>query len=111
MTGPTMTDAVWLDATGAAARASVSTATVLRAARRGYLRAFKIGAGRKLWRFRPADIDEWIMAGATPDPFVPRPLSVTAASTIPEHRLPTTLVEASPRRRAEPPGDSLAEEG
>jgi excisionase family DNA binding protein len=103
-------EAVWLDAAGAAARASVSSATILRAARRGHLRGYKLGAGRKIWRFRPADIDDWIMAGATPEPFMPASSS-SRTSTIPEHRQPNTLVEAPPRRRLPVPGGGLAEEG
>src|SRR5690242_4689221 len=71
--GSTMTaaDAPWLDVAGAAVRALVSQPTILRAARRGQLKGYKIG-GQRLWRFRPEDVDEWVTQGATPTAFVPR---------------------------------------
>jgi excisionase family DNA binding protein len=47
----------------AAAYAGVSESTILRAARRGKLRAYKVGV---LWRLRHADLDAWITASATP---------------------------------------------
>jgi excisionase family DNA binding protein len=53
----------WLDVRGAATYAGVSETTILRAARRGALRAYKLGA---LWRLRPVDIDAWITASTTP---------------------------------------------
>ncbi len=56
----------WLDVRGAADRVLVSDATILRAARAGRLIAYKVGAGRKLWRFRPDDVDAWLMASTTP---------------------------------------------
>ena len=55
----------WLDAKGAARRASVSAATIAREARAGRLRAAKVG-GRKAWRFRPEWIDAWLEQTATP---------------------------------------------
>jgi len=63
-----MTEVAWLDPRGAAARAVVSVPTVLREARRGRLRGFKIAGGR-IWRFRPSDVDEWIERSATPVPY------------------------------------------
>ena len=51
---------VWVTVEGAADRAEVSTSTVLREARSGRLRGYRVG-GRKLWRFRPEDIDAWLM--------------------------------------------------
>jgi excisionase family DNA binding protein len=62
--------AVWLDVADAGKRAGLSMATILRAARRGDLMGYKVGFGKKLWRFRPQDIDAWIMAGSTPEPAV-----------------------------------------
>jgi excisionase family DNA binding protein len=62
---------VWLDVRGAAARALVSPATILREARARRLAAYKIGAGKKLWRFRPADVDAWVTATTTPVPVDP----------------------------------------
>jgi excisionase family DNA binding protein len=62
---------VWLDVRGAAARALVSPATILREARSRRLAAYKVGAGKKLWRFRPADVDAWVTATATPVPLGP----------------------------------------
>lgn len=59
---------VWLNVRGAAARALVSPATILREARAGRLAAYKVGAGKKLWRFRPADVDAWVTAATTPVP-------------------------------------------
>ena len=49
----------WLDVQRAAAHVGISAPTILRAARRGDLRAFKVG-GRKLWRFRVEDMLEAI---------------------------------------------------
>jgi excisionase family DNA binding protein len=57
--------APWLDASRAAEYAGVSATTVLRAARRGALRGYKVGS---LWRFRAVDIDAWIIASRTPMP-------------------------------------------
>lgn len=70
MTLPVTPDSVWLGVAGAGNRAGVSGATILRAARRGDLVGYKVGFGKKLWRFRPQDIDAWIMAGSTPEPAV-----------------------------------------
>jgi excisionase family DNA binding protein len=53
----------WLPVREASAYAHVSESTILRAARRGALRGYKVGA---LWRFRAVDIDAWITASATP---------------------------------------------
>jgi excisionase family DNA binding protein len=60
----------WRDPAGAAAHANVSTSTILRAARRGSLHGYKVGDGRKLWRFRDEDIDAWIEKRTTPSPVV-----------------------------------------
>lgn len=64
--------AIWLDVRGAAARALVSSATILREARARHLAAYKVGAGKKLWRFRPADVDAWVTAATTPVPVASR---------------------------------------
>ena len=50
----------WLDVRGAAARAVCSDGTILREARAGRLRGFKIG-GRRCWRFLTEDVDKWLM--------------------------------------------------
>ena len=60
----------WLDVKGAAARVLGSEATVLRAARKGTLRGYKLGS--KCWRFRPEDVDAWLMRATTPVLVVPR---------------------------------------
>lgn len=57
----------WLDVHGASVRAAVSEATILRAARSGALRAYKVGLGRSRWRVRPSDVDAWVMHVATPE--------------------------------------------
>jgi excisionase family DNA binding protein len=62
------TNPVWVDVRDAANRARVSAATIMREARSGRLRGYKIG-GRKVWRFRPADIDAWVEGSSTPTPF------------------------------------------
>jgi excisionase family DNA binding protein len=61
----------WLDPRGAGAHATVSESTILRAARSGRLKGYKVGSG-KLWRFRVEDIDAWIMKTTTPVAFEPR---------------------------------------
>ena len=53
----------WLDTQGAATHALCSESSILRAARRGILKAYKLGSQ---WRFRPADVDRFIMASRTP---------------------------------------------
>jgi excisionase family DNA binding protein len=65
-------ESVWLDARGAAARALVSRATILREARARRLPAYKVGAGKKLWRFRAADVDAWITESNAPVLIRPR---------------------------------------
>ena len=60
----TMSDLGWRDVHGAAVQSLASKQTVLRAARSGKLRGYKING--KLWRFRAEDIDAWIMRAATP---------------------------------------------
>ena len=62
----------WLDVPGAAVRALCSDATILREARAGRLRGFKIG-GRKSWRFLAEDVDQWLMGSETPLEYLPRP--------------------------------------
>lgn len=49
----------WLDVQGAAARALCSDGTILREARAGRLRGYKLG-GRRCWRFRAEDVDVWL---------------------------------------------------
>ena len=61
----------WLDVRGAAAWALVSEATILREARVGRLRGYKVG-NRKLWRFRRGDVDGWLMRREEPVEYVPR---------------------------------------
>ena len=61
----------WLDARGAARRALVSEATILREARVRRLRGYKVG-NRKLWRFKCEDVDEWLMGQEEPVEYVPR---------------------------------------
>jgi excisionase family DNA binding protein len=57
-------NAPWLDVQGVARLALVSAPTVIRAARSGRLVGFKI-QNRRLWRFRPSDVDAWITSSAT----------------------------------------------
>ena len=59
------TEIVWLDVRGAAERASVSVATILRELRTGRLRGYRVG-GRKCWRLRPNDVDDWLLGSASP---------------------------------------------
>ena len=61
----------WLTVPGAAGWALVSEATILREARVGRLRGYKVG-NRKLWRFRREDVDAWLMRRAEPVEYVPR---------------------------------------
>ena len=61
----------WLDVRRAAARALCSDGTILREARSGRLRGFKLG-GRRCWRFRAEDVDRWLMQTAEPVGYVPR---------------------------------------
>jgi excisionase family DNA binding protein len=56
---------VWLDVAGAADRVLVSPSTIVREARAGRLRGYKVG-GRKCWRFRPQDVDAWLTGTRTP---------------------------------------------
>jgi hypothetical protein len=60
-----LNERTWLDVRGAASRALVSPATILREARVGRLRGYKIG-GRKIWRFLPADVDGWVTRTTIP---------------------------------------------
>ena len=55
MTNPT----VWLSLKGAASHTKLSTATILRAVKRGDLTAFRVG-GQRLLRFRAHDLDRWM---------------------------------------------------
>src|SRR5207249_230364 len=52
----------WLTLEQAAEYAKVSGATLRREAKAKRLRAYKVG-GRRCWRFRPEDIDQWLLAG------------------------------------------------
>ena len=61
----------WLDVRGAAGRVLCSEATVLREAREGRLRGYKIG-GRRCWRFRAEDVDRWLMQTAEPVEYEPQ---------------------------------------
>ena len=61
----------WLDVRGASARALCSEGTILREARAGRLRGYKIG-GRRCWRFRSEDVDRWLMGRAEPVEHVPQ---------------------------------------
>lgn len=68
---PAVPSSPWLDAHGAAAYLAVSEATLLRAARAGQLRGYKV-SGRKIWRFRSDDLDAFLMRATTPVLVVPR---------------------------------------
>ncbi len=61
----------WLNVQGAAARAVCSYGTILREARAGRLRGYKIG-GRRCWRFLADDVDRWLMQRAEPVEYSPR---------------------------------------
>jgi excisionase family DNA binding protein len=87
----TMTDGVWLNVARAGERAGVSTATIMRAARRGDLTGYKVGFGKKLWRFRPQDIDAWIMTGSTPVEVTPPSSAPVRRPTISERGKTSTL--------------------
>lgn len=77
---------VWLDVAGAARRVLVSSATILREVRAGRLLGYRVG-GRKCWRFRPADVDSWLMTARTPVSAPPalRP-KVSGTVRLPENR-------------------------
>ncbi len=63
---------VWVSLDDAAKHVKLSIATIRRAALRGDLKAYKVGAGKKLWRFRLQDLDEWLMSSAVPVAFQPK---------------------------------------
>jgi len=50
---------IWLSLRGAAQHTKLSTATIVRAVRRGELTAFRVG-GQRLLRFRAHDLDAWL---------------------------------------------------
>lgn len=50
---------VWLTLADAAKYTQLSSATLLRAVKRRELQAFKV-SGKRVWRFRSADIDAWL---------------------------------------------------
>jgi excisionase family DNA binding protein len=56
-------EVIWISLKDVATRASLSVATVRRAARTGRLRGIKVNNNR-LWRFRPEWVDEWMEGGA-----------------------------------------------
>lgn len=65
-----MRDPAWLDVKGAAARVLVSSRTILRAARSGVLKGYKVG-GHRRWRFKTADVDVWMQAQRPIEPSKP----------------------------------------
>ena len=54
-----MSSTIWLSLKGAAPHLQVSTATILRAVKRGELPAFRVG-DQHLLRFRARDLDAWL---------------------------------------------------
>lgn len=58
-------DQAWLTLRHAAARAAVSEGTLKREARRGRIRAARVG-GRRCLRFRPSWVDAWLESSSTP---------------------------------------------
>ena len=60
----------WLDVQRAAAWALCSSGTILREARAGRLRGYKIG-GRRCWRFLAEDVDRWLKQQADPIEYAP----------------------------------------
>lgn len=72
--------AAWLTPTQAAEHLGVSAATVLRAARTGRLTAYKVGLGRKLWRFKTQDLDMWLTEDTVPALHVVAPRSKGSAA-------------------------------
>ena len=54
-----MAATIWLSLKGAAQHAKLSTATIVRAVKRGELPAFRVG-GQRLLRFRAQDLDRWL---------------------------------------------------
>ena len=61
----------WLVTTQAAVYVAASPATIMRAARSGKLRGYKLSAGR-VWRFRREDLDAWIQQTTEPVVFEAR---------------------------------------
>ena len=55
----------WNTTEMAAAYVVASPATVMRAARSGKLRGYKLSAGR-VWRFKREDLDRWIQQSSEP---------------------------------------------
>jgi excisionase family DNA binding protein len=49
----------WLSLKNAAKHTQLSTATILRALKRGEIQAFRV-AGKRLLRFRAHDLDRWL---------------------------------------------------
>ena len=50
----------WFTLRQAAAYTQVSDSTIRREARASRLRGYKVG-GRRLWRFRKEDVDDWLV--------------------------------------------------
>jgi excisionase family DNA binding protein len=57
----------WLTVRDAAQRSQCSTGTLLREARKGRLRAVRVG-GRRTYRFRPDWVDAWLEGRDLPQP-------------------------------------------
>ncbi len=62
MNGAALIMSPWLTLEEAARYARVSGATLRREAKAGRLRAYKVG-GRRCWRFKAEDLDQWLVAG------------------------------------------------
>jgi excisionase family DNA binding protein len=63
---PEQSSRVWIDLPRAAERAVVSESTIKREVRRGRIRCARVG-GRKLLRFRPEWIDQWLEGSSSPE--------------------------------------------
>ena len=62
----------WLTLEEAARYARCSATTLLRQARTGRCRGFKLASGKRCWRFKVDDLDTWIESNAQLVPFAPR---------------------------------------
>lgn len=71
--------AEWLTADEACAYGRLSRSTLGRALRSGQLKGYKISQ-RRSWRLRKEDIDAYLMAAATPVPYVPKPAAAKQSS-------------------------------
>lgn len=69
---PSAITSPWMTLDEAAKYARCSPTTLLRQARVGRCRGFKLASGRRCWRFRAEDLVAWVQSNAQLVPFAPR---------------------------------------